>query len=330
MGGKYKMRRCFVHIGTHKTGTKSIQLALSSHWEELQSRKFLYPATGRPPEAPHGHHNLAWEVSGDSRFRKKHGSLKNLLDEISGSMHDVILSSEDFECSIYRPECFSEFIRSLQESGFEARLLVYFRSQIDYAMSLYLQLLPFGFDRPFDDFLNEVLERGFFRWRDWTLFFCYKDFLNRLEAIEGAAIIVKSFAEAKDSLISDYLSNFEMKPSDIGISEDIFLNKQVGLGHAIRMFCQNRAGGELSGSENQAISSLIAALSDQRVELSPSSRLKIIRRFADGNEYLVRKYHIAPFANMQPGTASIEESGEGLWMEAIFSAHCDLAFQKIV
>lgn len=314
------MRRCFIHIGTHKTGTKSIQLALSSHSEGLQERNFLYPLTGRPPEAPHGHHNLAWEVSGDSRFRKRHGSVKKLLKEISGSTHDVILSSEDFECCVHQRESFSDFILCLQGSGFDIKLLVYFRNQIDYARTLYLQLIPFGFDKPFGHFLNEVLEHGFFQWRNWICSFCYRDLLQHLEAIEGIDIIVRSFEEAKSSLIGDCLSNFGLEPANVGIRENIHENKQVALNHALKMFYQNRIGRQLTDGENQIISSLVATLKDRPLELSPSSKLKIIRRFADSNQYVVRKYHIARFESMQPDKMDFEDNGEGIWMETVFTA----------
>lgn len=64
------IRTCFVHIGTHKTGTTSLQVALNRHCTELDGQYYLYPRTGRPTMAPDGHHNIAWEIAGDWRFQR--------------------------------------------------------------------------------------------------------------------------------------------------------------------------------------------------------------------------------------------------------------------
>ena len=315
------MRRCFIHIGTHRTGTTSLQIALSAHFQALQDYHYLYPLSGRPPEAPHGQHNLAWEVSGDHRFQKGSGGIEDLLKEISGTTHNVILSSEDFGCSIHHFENFTEFIRRLQSHRFEIKLLVYFRNQIDYARSLYFALLHYGFDRPFDDFLDEILARGQCAWRDWICAFCYRDFLQRLEAIEGVDIIVRSFEDArKRSLLADCLSNFELEPADLGIRAEVHANEQMKLHDAVGKFCQHRLGRLLTENEERIVASLAAALKETRIDLSAGSRLKISRRFKDSNEYLFDRYHIAKFERMQLDQTDVTGRQERICMETVFSS----------
>src|SRR5690606_3703073 len=51
----------FLHIGAHKTGTSTIQAALSAGGD------FLYPATGR--DGRRGHYPLAWSAVGRYRHR---------------------------------------------------------------------------------------------------------------------------------------------------------------------------------------------------------------------------------------------------------------------
>jgi hypothetical protein len=97
------MRQCFIHVGTHKTGTTSLQRALSRHQETLRSRRYLYPRTSRPPQAPDGHHNVALEISGDRRFRSEYGTLEDLIAEIQGARdHHILLSSEDLFSSDFQ------------------------------------------------------------------------------------------------------------------------------------------------------------------------------------------------------------------------------------
>ncbi|HEX7516057.1 MAG TPA: hypothetical protein VF345_02090 [Chthoniobacterales bacterium] len=287
----------------------------------MQNRHYLYPLSGRPPKAPHGQHNLAWEISGDYRFQNGSGGIEDLLKEIVGTTHNVILSSEDFGCSIHHFEHFTKFIRRLQSHQFEVKLLVYFRNQIDYARSLYFSLLYFGFDRPFDDFLDEILARGQCTWRDWICAFCYRDFLQSLEAIGGVDIIVRSFENAKKrSLIADCLSNFELEPADLGIRADIHANEQMDLHDAVGKFCQHRLGRLLTEDEKRIAASLASALREARIDLSTGSRLKISQRFKDSNEYLFDKYHIARFERMQLDQAEVDGSHERICMETVFSS----------
>src|SRR3954449_4869255 len=88
------MRRCFLHIGTPKTGTSSLQAILSTHQDELRQHGFLYPRAGRVPMG--AHHNISMELSGARRFRSEFGTIEDLLSEIDGTRNDIVLSSEGF------------------------------------------------------------------------------------------------------------------------------------------------------------------------------------------------------------------------------------------
>jgi hypothetical protein len=166
--GNRQMRTCVVHIGTHKTGTTSLQMASSRHSADLQRHNYLYPRTGRPPGAADGHHHIARELSGDRRFRPEYGAAADLLAEVRDSYQDVILSSEDFECSVLDPCGFEAFVRLLRANHFAIRVIVYLRNQVDYAQSLYQTMLPFGVPDSFGAFLGKILEDGRFCWQEWV------------------------------------------------------------------------------------------------------------------------------------------------------------------
>jgi hypothetical protein len=315
------MRRCFIHIGTHRTGTTSLQTTLSVHAEALRNRNYLYPRCGRPSDAPHGHHNLAWEISGDDRFRKNIGGVEELLSEIDEAPEDVILSSEDFGCSPHHPDHFGEFIERLQAHQFEVKLLIYFRNQIDYARSLYFTLFHFGFDRSFEDFLAEILAQGSYAWRDWIWFFCYRDFLQHLERIKGIEVLVRSFDDmGSDSLLADLLSNFAMTPVDLGIERELRINQQMELHPAITIYARERLGRSLSDNERHVIASLVAALGEKPLNLSAASKFKLIEKFEESNEYLYLKYGIAPFVGMERALVDLKKTGEEICIERIFSS----------
>lgn len=55
-----------------------------------------YPDSGLVSDSLPGHHNLAWELSGNYRFSKKHGTWADLIAELEQiSYNKIILSSED-------------------------------------------------------------------------------------------------------------------------------------------------------------------------------------------------------------------------------------------
>jgi hypothetical protein len=102
-----------VHIGTHKTGTKSLQSMLGHHSTWFADQGLYYPVTGRLQDG--GHHNIAWQLCGDFRFDPANGSLYDLVGELDRRRPpNVFLSSEDFE-SLYRRE--TQLARTIHEKS---------------------------------------------------------------------------------------------------------------------------------------------------------------------------------------------------------------------
>ena len=191
------MRTCFIHVGTHKTGTTSIQHLLSENSKVLASRGWHYPRTGRLEDHP-GHHNIAWEISRDRRFDVRGGTIDDLLHEVNSTRSSVILSSEDMECALHRMDSFADFVGRLQSSGFEVVFILYLRRQADYLPRLYTTLVYFGLNATFEQFLEEILDRAEFRWREWIFGFDYVQLLRSLESLPGVKVIVRSYDRVLD------------------------------------------------------------------------------------------------------------------------------------
>ena len=89
-------RICYVHVGTHKTGTTSIQRFLAQNGGIFRGGDVHVPIAGRIPHHD-GHHNIAWELQRSSRFDAAHGTLDLLLAEIETiGKRTACISSEDF------------------------------------------------------------------------------------------------------------------------------------------------------------------------------------------------------------------------------------------
>lgn len=315
-------RRCVLHVGTHRTGTTSLQVALHGAAVELSRRGWLYPAIGGPPGAPHGHHNVAWELTGDRRHDRSLGGVEELLAAVERSQLSVIVSSEDFGSAVFCGSRLGELVESLRAQGLGVELLVYLRNQIDFARSLYFTILNFAVDRPFADYLAEILSTGRFRWREWTFPFDYDDFVRRLEAM--AAVAVRSFDEAaRGSLLGETLAYLGIA-GEPAILTELHLNERRDVGVAIALFCRNRLRRSLTPEEESVARALGEALG--RVDLGAASCAALVSRFGASNDAVLQRHGLPPFARMQcAGVAGVERPS----LETVFSVSLPTVVERL-
>ena len=62
-------KRIIIHAGTHKTGTTFLQSFLSLNYKRLLDKGILFPLSGKIGKFS-GHHNIAWQLNDDERFKK--------------------------------------------------------------------------------------------------------------------------------------------------------------------------------------------------------------------------------------------------------------------
>lgn len=157
------MPKLFLHIGTEKTGSTSIQNTLFNNYDELLAQGILYPRCFKRPN----HVELAvstqkfqagselYDVVGlngsEESILSFHDEVfKNLAHEVALSgAHTVILSNEHLHS---RTTSISEveFIhKKLVEIFDEIELIVYLREQLDLVVSHYSTRVKGGFSEPF-------------------------------------------------------------------------------------------------------------------------------------------------------------------------------------
>lgn len=166
------MKRVFLHIGTHKTGSTSIQRFLARADDVLEDQGILYPKTGRPDtnwSNQYGQHELYWSLVG------KHGiegdqvwhELRREIDAFSGKT--VVLSVEGFEYIGTRD--IQRTLKYLQPHS--VRVIVYLRPPLHLLKSAYTQRVKMGtYSGPFNRFVEEQTPRCNYlelvhRWRQF-------------------------------------------------------------------------------------------------------------------------------------------------------------------
>jgi hypothetical protein len=178
-------RKVVLHIGTHKTGTKSLQNMLVENESWFAEQQLYYPAAGRLPGG--GHHNLAWELSGDLRFEPTNGSVDDLRRELRDhEPESVLLSSEDFESLYRRAEPLTHLRSTLEGLGYEVVVVVLLREPTDYVPSLYDELRKHGLRQTLDDFVAAILANGGVMFRNWDLRINFDTLLTGFADVFGA------------------------------------------------------------------------------------------------------------------------------------------------
>jgi hypothetical protein len=302
-------------------------MALTEHADALGRAGYLYPQAGRRIPQSFGHHNIGWEVSGDRRMRREYGTTDDLLDEIERTTGHVLLSSEDLGCSVHHHERFAELLARLRAAGLTIQAIVYLRNQADYAVSLYDTLVRLGFDVPFDDYLDALLDRGEYRWREWIFPFDYQVFLARLDQFDGFDVIVRSYEQASAaSLIRDYLTVVGLDAGRAGIDDTIAANPRLPIVDALASFYRNRIGRSLEPSEHQALATFCALLGNGSIDLSVRSRQRINDRFMRGND-VVSKRHGLP--RLDAVTGSTTRPADAPTIESLFSTDACRRLQEM-
>lgn len=216
------MSKIYLHIGTHKTGTTSLQQFFSHNEQSLKNQSFLYPSAGRPKKFPHGHHNLVWGIINNNNYDPSAGSWKELLTEIDFfNPKNVIISSENFSW----PDCITaEKIFEIKEylSNHEVKIIIYLRNQSDYLKSHYCQAIKIGYySGSFQDYLTYQRERlnYYQRLEPWKEAF----------GIENIIVKIYDNIAINNQLIRDFLETINFPLTEIRINSNITVNKSPNL-----------------------------------------------------------------------------------------------------
>lgn len=215
------MGRLFLHIGTHKTATTSIQHYLFENRAELRRRGILYPDYELIGRRPHyAHLGIVNALSG------QHDSLSPA--DARRFFAEVRHQARDFEVTIisaeplYRHVAGDEpapairdaaaywaarhtYIRLLRDLLGDAEIVVVFRRQAEYAQSLYQEHIKVtGYQKNFKKFLSEFWFHFCYlqQLESWKRFFP-KMRLTTFEELVAGGAPAESFARWLELPVAD-------------------------------------------------------------------------------------------------------------------------------
>lgn len=141
------MKKIYLHIGFHKTGTSAIQEHLNSNRKGLLDCGILYPESFETKYPSHvdfswafKNNQPAWSCVTDGNKDEIINSYRVQIEETDCGK--IILSSEDFSLLDTEPDS----IKNLKEflTGFSVKVIAYIREPIDFIVSLYSHAIRKG------------------------------------------------------------------------------------------------------------------------------------------------------------------------------------------
>lgn len=290
------MKRAILHVGTHKTGTTSIQSFLIKNAAMLERHGVYVPSSakddlGDGTQTP-GHQRIPWElIEGDD------SALVELLDECARSdASRVVISSEELELLHDRPQLLDRLRERLVDAGYDVTAIVYFREQAGYLESMYSEMMKRVRFMRFSKFLEGALHDGAVAVHPhYPVTLRYAAFLANWTRIFGAGTIVARpyDAESPAALIPDFLRTIGLPRLET--SQAPKENRRMTLGQvvvALHWFAT-----QLSGSPGDPIAAVNYAgttqhdpiLGEPFSVLCYDDRVAIIERFAEENARVERE-----------------------------------------
>jgi hypothetical protein len=282
------------HIGTHKTGTTSIQNTLDNNIELLKKYKVRYFTLHK--ELKFLHKAFYPEIYGVKRSRELYDNAKNKFFEIVSStdFDAYIISGEDMSGFIWdwteRLSFLNEVIECFPEA--EIQIVVYFRNPVSSCISIYQELVKGNkFTNSFDSFMTDKSFSIYSGGLDWYL--RSKQITN---LIQPEKLTVKCFeSSGGKGFLLDFLTTIGLSDIKELVQEEKSSNQSVNMKQLAEMITCNESfnGSELKEKKSAIL--LNTAEGDNIYNLlTAEEKKKLLRYYYESNIKLFNEYVFMP------------------------------------
>lgn len=294
------MKRAILHVGTHKTGTTSIQSFLSQNAAMLERYGVYVPSSGKHDlgngtQTP-GHQNIPWGL-----IAGKDSALVEVLDECTRTTAPcIVISSEELELLHDRPQLLERLRDRLTDAGYDVTVIVYFREQAGYLESMYSEMMKRVRFMRFTEFFEGALRDGAVAVHpQYPVTLRYATFLANWTSVFGRGSIVARPYDASSSaaLIPDFLQTLR-HPESIAPRHEPLENRRMTLGQLVVQL--HWFATQLRGAVADPIAAINYAGTTQHdpilgqpfSALGYDDRVRIVERFAEENARAEREARI--------------------------------------
>lgn len=148
-------RLCYIHIGPHKTGTKSIQWFLKENRAELLKHGYFVPESGN---IHGGHHAISWNLCGQELPEHQRSTASNFARALGETTSEAaVLSSESLDRLLRRRDYAEAFFHRIEKLNLKPKLVLFPRNQPQLINSRYAQVVKgFRCSKSFKAFVQEL------------------------------------------------------------------------------------------------------------------------------------------------------------------------------
>ncbi len=193
------MRKLFLHIGTHKTGTSSIQRFLYENNDILMKNSVFYLKEFTNHDA---HHDFAkcFTDMDDEKNKRFLSSYRKKVQTIKSGI--FILSSENFGWLLHGKSI--EYLYKYLDVFDEINIIAYFREPSSYLKSFYQTTVNDPKTR------NKMIPTQYFENSKSLLGTNYRLYIEKwLKTFKDSKTITKNFENIKSNLIKDFLDTIK-------------------------------------------------------------------------------------------------------------------------
>jgi hypothetical protein len=220
------MKKLFLHIGTAKTGTTSLQFFFHNNRKHLAELGYLYPSQ-KPM-----HHNLAFILLGDSKADYQNDTWENILDEIDLSPLNNVLVSSEFFSEINNLDAIERITANF--ARYQTKIIIYLKRQDKKLESGFNQLMKTGvYAGSVDFFLKHSGKPNYLKILDhWSQAFGRENIIVRPLEKQQIPDIYHDFLKNIDITNFDGFTSTEnrnIKPNIAQISAINFMNQKIAV-----------------------------------------------------------------------------------------------------
>lgn len=278
------MRTLYLHIGTHRTATSSIQAFMHANNEILPGMGILYPYNVRR------HLQLANQIlNGQRDVAEVARDLNARADSRKADIHSIVLSDEDISM---RGEL--SVLKQFRDH-FDVKVIFSLRRQDLWLESWFLQNIKWQWNKSlshctFDEFLAR---RGEFHWA------AYNSYVQHLEALFGKENIILQVFEKeqmRDGPVVEFARAIGITSMD-GLTQPPHINSSQSpmMTEFMRCLPLDEAPPNFRSHLEKACSQVDGALIKEGADSSSllidhATRLEILAEHAPGNRLLAQRY----------------------------------------
>ena len=312
-------RICYLHVGTTKTGTSTIQASLDRNRSKLRFKGFqllrnnirkgnsdytLALSQYREENADRFNKSLKMlsisDVKSKLEFDKK--TEQTYSDFINKTKNNIILTDEQFFSRSFKDkDCIPRTVEFIKSHNLKCKIIVYLRDQSSWILSDYIQNIRGGGILSLDQYITKVLNEN----SSYDL----EKFINILESA-NLELIVRPYKRVFNKnwdIIKDFYKCISIpkiinskgfkkvkdkniiRPSKKGIEDIIIFNKN----YRNKFRDKLESLSELHKIMNNLSAQLASySINEEPLEINKKSLSLIKSRFEIGNNHLIIKYPI--------------------------------------